>query len=318
MLGLGVLLCNSLGAGLYWRTVAAVPVLLCLLNFCCLLVVPESPLWLLGHRGPHQARMALRWLRQTEDVEAEIKQIENIMEDQSRGLTMTQAIRNLSRPDVRTPFLLVTVNYFLVIISGPPIIIFYSVSIFQNLGGTIDKYIVAILSASVQVIGGIVGMFLVQKFPRVRLNMMSMSVMSVCMAALGTALYLKESQPSHSTVLDSVQLVAVVLYMFCFGAGSGPLIFVLMGELLPREYKVLSGIASALSNLPMFALTKVFPTLQQAMSPGAPFWLLAAVSALSNIFYFFFLPETRGKTALEVKQIFSKQKVKPDSVIQSQ
>ena len=135
---------------------------------------------------------------------------------------------------------------------------------------------------------------------------MSMSVMSVCMAALGTALYLKESQPSHSTVLDSVQLVAVVLFMFSFGAGSGPLVFVLMGELLPREYKVLSGIASALSNIPMFALTKGFPSLQQVLPPGGPFWLLAAVSGLSNLFYVFFLPETRGKTALEVKQIFLK------------
>ena len=208
---------------------------------------------------------------------------------------------------MRTPFLLVTLNYWLVLLSGPPIIIFYSVSIFQNLSQTIDKHIVAILSASVQVVGGIVGIFLVQRFPRVKLNMLSMSLMSACMAALGTALYLKSSHPSYcATVLDSIQLVAVVLFMFCFGAGSGPLIFVLMGELLPREYKVLSGIASALSNLPMFALTKGFPSLQQVLPPGGPFWLLAAISGLSNLFYFFFLPETRGKTALEIKQIFLK------------
>ena len=38
MLGLGVLLCNILGALLYWRTVAAIPVVLCLISFCCLLV----------------------------------------------------------------------------------------------------------------------------------------------------------------------------------------------------------------------------------------------------------------------------------------
>ena len=53
-------------------------------------VVPESPLWLLGHRGPQQARLALRWLRQREDVEEEIRQIQNIMEDQSCGLTVTE------------------------------------------------------------------------------------------------------------------------------------------------------------------------------------------------------------------------------------
>ena len=106
--------------------------------------------------------------------------------------------------------------------SGTPIIVFYSVSIFQEAGAGINKHLASIVVASINVIGGIVGIFLVQKLPRVKLNMVATSLMSVCMAALGTALYLKDSLPDSAHLLDwvaVVAVVAVVLYMFSFGAG---------------------------------------------------------------------------------------------------
>ena len=55
MLGLGILLCYCVGAGLYWRYVASLPPVIYLLLAVGLSRVPESPLWLLGHR---QAKIA--------------------------------------------------------------------------------------------------------------------------------------------------------------------------------------------------------------------------------------------------------------------
>ena len=115
MVGLGITLCYSLGAGIYWRLVALLPPLLYLALFSGLLLVPESPLWLLGHRDPEQARGALQWLRDSQDVTEEFKLVQQTMENQSRGLKFREAIRNLSRSDVRTPFLLVTFNFLYLI-----------------------------------------------------------------------------------------------------------------------------------------------------------------------------------------------------------
>ena len=89
-----------------------------------------------------------------------------------------------------------------------------------------------------------------------------------------------------------------------FGAGAAPLQFVFMGELLPREYKVLSGLVMFLCTIAVFLVTKIFPTLLATLSPPVTYWIFAAVSLVSNFFYFFFMPETRGKTALEIKQMF--------------
>jgi len=60
---LGILLVYVLGAVLYWRWVAGLPALLALLFALCLAAVPESPIWLAGHRGVEPARRALTWLR---------------------------------------------------------------------------------------------------------------------------------------------------------------------------------------------------------------------------------------------------------------
>ena len=63
MLGLGILASYCLGAVLYWRFVSIIPPLLYLLLVIALWRLPESPLWLLSHRGTEDCREALQWLR---------------------------------------------------------------------------------------------------------------------------------------------------------------------------------------------------------------------------------------------------------------
>ena len=63
MLGFGVFICYCLGAGLYWRYVSSIPPVLYIFLAAGLFLIPESPIWLLGHRGEEEALDALLWLR---------------------------------------------------------------------------------------------------------------------------------------------------------------------------------------------------------------------------------------------------------------
>ena len=228
------------------------------------------------------------------------------MENQSQALSTWQALTNLARPDIWKPFLLIIANFYFVIFSGTSIIIFYAVEIFHSMGTNLSDHLAAILTASISVLGGIVGIFLVQKLPRVRLSMILMTVMGLAMATLGLVVYIRPNYPAFSSVLNTLQLLTVTVYMFSYGAGPALLLWVFLAQLLPREYKVLSGIIVATANLPVFLITKIYPTLLQFIAPHAIYWLLASVALSSNIFYAFMMPETRGKTPLEVKQMFSK------------
>ena len=97
MVGIGILLVYILGAFLDWRIVASVPTILMYTLLCVALIfIPESPVWLLGHKGVGEGKEALQWLRNGADVEEELEIMKATMEKQSHGLTMTEALKNLS------------------------------------------------------------------------------------------------------------------------------------------------------------------------------------------------------------------------------
>ena len=48
--------------------------------------------------------------RGTKHVSEEISQIQAAKEQQRHGLTMMEALKNLSRPDIRKPFILIAFN----------------------------------------------------------------------------------------------------------------------------------------------------------------------------------------------------------------
>ena len=130
---------------------------------------------------------------------------------------MMEAVRKLSRPDLRTPFILITTNFFIVTFSGSSAIIYYSVEIFQSedLVG-LNKHLASIIVAVILVLGGILGIFLVKNQPRVRLSMIMMTLKSVCFGVLGLALYVKSLSPYQNIV----KVTTVTIYMLCSSAGQ--------------------------------------------------------------------------------------------------
>jgi len=307
MVGTGILISYILGAGLYWRYVAAVPPILYFLLCGALFFIPESPIWLLGHKGERQAKDSLVWLRCTDDVDDEIVEIKATMEKQSHGLTMKEAMKNLSKPNIRTPFLIILFNFFFIMFSGPFAVIFYSVDIYKNSGVQANDHVAAIISAAVRVGGGIIGIFLIQRFPRVKLAALSINIMGLSMTILGVALYFK-SIGFEGQLIQTLPLIFVTLYMFAFGAGAGPLQWVLLAELLPPEYKVLSGLIGSCATGVVFIVTKAFPTMLIHLTPHGTYWLFASVALSSNFFYIFLVPESKGKTPLEMQKMFNKTK----------
>ena len=111
-----------------------------------------------------------------------------------------------------------------------------------------SQYVAAIIVAAIRVAGGVVGIFLVQACPRVVLSMVMMTLMSVAMAALGCVHYIQDNTPDSSTeVLDIIPVLAVTLYMFCFGAGSTEISVVLLRH-TPQGLIQLMGGAKGIQN----------------------------------------------------------------------
>ena len=62
----------------------------------------------------------------------------------------------------------------------------------QDVGVSTSGYLAAIITAGIRVLGGVIGIFLIRTMPRVRLAMLSLTLLSVSMMVLGTVYYLKQ------------------------------------------------------------------------------------------------------------------------------
>ena len=82
--------------------------------------------------------------------------------------------------------------------------------------------------------------------------------------------------------------------------------WVFVGELVPPEYKVLSGIITFLATVFLFIVANLFPLFLEILSPHGTYWFFASVAMISNVFYYFCVPETKGKSLLEIQKTFNK------------
>ena len=98
----------------------------------------------------------------------------------------------------------------------------------------------------------------------------------------------------------------MALYLFSFGAGVTPLLNMFTGEIMPPEYKVLAGLNLSLSVISIFITTKMFPTMLELLGPHWTYWMFGSVALVSNAFYYFFVPETKGKSLVEIQKGFKK------------
>lgn len=60
---LGIVIIYTLGASFMWNTVAFCGIVLPIAALIALILIPESPAWLVRRKKPEEAKKALLWLR---------------------------------------------------------------------------------------------------------------------------------------------------------------------------------------------------------------------------------------------------------------
>ena len=84
-------------------------------------------------------------------MSAELETLQQSREKQSHGITLTEALRNLSRREIRTPFLIILASFYFSLFTGPFAIIFYAVEIFKEAGVASNEHLAAIITALVRI-----------------------------------------------------------------------------------------------------------------------------------------------------------------------
>lgn len=285
---------------------------------CLVLLICETPRWLLVHGHRSRAVSTLKLLRgQQCDIGAELKSMEDDL-SHSSCMKLSQVLNEFTKRDVIAPLMVVVFVMFFNQSGGLNARNAYSAEIFQDANLHNPRAIAAYAVGGSGVFFTTISLLVVDRFGRKLLLLISAIGMLIGTAMLGTYFYIiqcdtnqNSSTVSNSTLVDSndacnghlapFAIVSIILFSAAYSIGWGPVAFVLMGELIPLQVR---GIGSGIATLVNWSTATVVVGfyLYYAEKVGAHFawWTFSCFNLAAVIFVFVFVFETKGKTLEEI------------------
>ncbi|KAL3725830.1 hypothetical protein ACJRO7_030806 [Eucalyptus globulus] len=310
-----------------WRMmlgVAAIPSLALALGS---LKMPESPRWLvLQGRLAEAKRVLLLVCNSEQEAETRFRDIkiaagidENCKEDvvklprKTRGEGVWKELLLRPSPTVRWILLAAVGIHFFEHATGIEAVVLYSPRIFKKAGVTSNK---GLLLATVGVglarfVPVIIAAFLLDRVGRRRLLLVSTGGMIVALTGLGFCLTMVEHAKEELSWALVLSIVATYAYAAFFSVGMAPVTWVYSSEIFPLKLRAQGmGISVAVNRLMNSVVSTSFLSISKAITIGGSFFMFAGMSVLALAFFYFFLPETKGKSLEEIEMLFTRRKSK--------
>lgn len=308
---LGVLLVYSFGYLFSWKIASAACAGFALLSGAVIAFIPESPTWLMSKGEEKKARRAIIWFRgDNEQADAEMTSLSDAINCQPSSNNVNYFSKFLE-PSVWKPFLILVTFFIFQEGSGLYIILYYAVNFFQESGSTMDKYVLSIIVALVRLIMSIVGTVCIKHFNRRTMAVVSGFGMAVSMGVAGCYEYLYSRIDVYDRPVPWVPQLCIVANVCASMLGMLQLPWVMIGELFPTSVRgIMGGVVSSLAYFFIFTIVKVYPAFVSAFDLYIMMWIFAGISLSVIAYVLIFLPETQGKTLLQIEMQFEGYKTK--------
>lgn len=303
---IGVLIVYSLGSIMPWQLVSIVCALTSFLSFLSVNLTPESPSWLASKGRVADAGKSLMWLRRKPSLaDKELAEILNNLQDDGNGPT-APTLRDFMAPAVWKPFLILVCFFVLQEASGIYIILYYAVNFFQVAGSTVDSNMASIAVAVLRLVMSVTGSVCIQHVNRRTMAMTSAVLMAVSMAACGAYESAYGPMSVDARPYGWVPLACILFNVSVSMLGMVPLPWMMIGELFPLKVRgIMGGLVPSLGYFFIFVTVKMSPGLMTALTNDQIMWLFSAAAAVAACFVAAFLPETRGKTLVQIEKLFN-------------
>lgn len=267
-------------------------------------VAPETPYYLVSVNKETEAMNSLRYLRHRPDdeVQKELEEIKSHLKQLKPG-TFMDIFR--TRGTMKAFFYSVALTAFQQF-SGVTVILYFAQNIFDATGSDIPPEVCSIIVGSVQFFVSILSPPFLDKVGRKSLLLIAITGAIVAEIVLGVYFYLQKNGDDVSSIgwLPVLSLVTFIAF-YNFGMGSIP--WAIMGEILPLNIiSKASVIATSFYWFIGFFLTYYFASLSQAIGMGGSFWFFAGFCIVFDLFVYFFMFETKGKSLKEIQEILNK------------
>ena len=299
----GVLYAYVVGAltGLILNSIlcAVVPILMAAL----FLILPESPAFFVRKGNMEKAEKSLRWLRGKDyDISGEMAEFVAVDKyaKEAQGTIATKLCKASSLKALGVSIALMLFQQ----LSGINAIVMYSTSIFKDAETGFSDATCTVLVGAMMVVATFISLFFIDRLGRRPLLMLSAGFMSVSTFGVGFYFFKKDNDPDFAKGVAWLPVLCCCLYVIMFSFGFGAIPWLLMAELFSDDIKGIAGsISGTLNWSAAFLVTNTYPAISEAIGIGPAFWIFSALTLLAVFFVLFLVPETKGKTFLEIQAL---------------
>ncbi|XP_067406068.1 solute carrier family 2, facilitated glucose transporter member 11-like isoform X2 [Emydura macquarii macquarii] len=292
-----------LGSESLWPLLLASTGLTALIQLVTLPFFPDSPSYLLIQKGNEDAFMkAIKQLWGEGDHQAEIDDIlkEKAAMKNSKTLRVLEIFKERS---LRWQlYILVTIMTTLQL-SGVNAIYFYSFEVFRT--ARFKEDLIPYISLGVGMcewLSSIVCSSLIERFGRKILLCGGYVLMIFVLTLLTMTLSLQ-----HQFLwMHYFSVTLIFSFVICFGIGPSGATVSIMTEIFSQSFRPSAFLINGCINwMCLFVLGMIFPYIVGSLGPFC-FLIFLGILVFSSIFIYLFLPETKGKSIMEIKGEFNK------------
>ncbi|XP_058770934.1 probable polyol transporter 6 [Vicia villosa] len=306
-----------------WRLMLGIAAIPSVFVAFVILSMPESPRWLVmqGQLGKAK-KVLLQVSNTTQEAELRFKDIkiaadidENCNDEivkvsqKSQGEGVWKELILRPTPSVRWILIAAVGIHFFEHATGIEAVMLYSPRIFKKAGVTSkEKLLLATIGVGLtKIIFLLIALVLLDRVGRRRLLQVSVGGMIVGLTTLGFSLTMVEQAHEKVSWALSLSIMATYVYVGFFNVGLAPVTWVYSSEIFPLRLRAQGASIGVAVNRSMNAIVSMtFISIYKAITIGGSFFMFAGLSVIAWIFFYFYLPETKGKALEEMEMLFTK------------
>lgn len=285
-----------------WPYLLAVSGIPAILQFVTLLFFPETPRHLYIDKGDIEgSKKALQWLWQEDNVKLELDDMQKERES-VLGETAKTVKDVLTSRCVRWQLLTLAIPCAGVQFCGINALYFYAFDIFQESGVPEGQmHYLAIGLGATELIAVSLCSFLIDRAGRKKLMGYGYLMMGVTMIILTVMLSIKDL----NSWIPYVNIGLIFCIISIYGLGPSGVSLVLPADLFLQSWRPSAYVISGTVNwLCMFIVGLLFGYIVDGLGQYC-FLIFVAYSIFSAAFMIYFVPETKGKTMVEIMESFN-------------
>ncbi len=281
-----------------WRWMFWMQLIPATIFLVCLLLIPESPRYLVSKGRDEKAHGVLSRLFGEDVARAKVGEIRaSLVVDHQPRLSDLKGPSGAVRPIVWAGIMLAVFQQLV----GINIVFYYGATLWRAVGFTeADALMTNIITGTVSILACLLSIALIDKIGRKPILLIGSAGMVLTLGLMAYAFSTGSLDAERTLQMEAgigrVALVSAIAYAALFNFSWGPVMWVMLGEMFPNQIRgsalAVAGFSQWIAN---FAIVVSFPWLLQNIGLPVTYGFYAGSALVSYFLVQRFIHETRGK-----------------------